>query len=319
MTPWWRVLRDWRHLLWQRGGSAQCPATNTPCVGNRKLLWEFSWGGGEVSVMLVFTVCSSETGTYHGSSVLYWKGCKIPEWHTEVGVLYHAHIKLGCFSSGLDKCHNEYLFIVGSEAKVIMREHLLLSKLNETESLPIKLNTETHSTFYLPKHLSELPQKLQKERFKSNSHFAMKAASWRVCLLWKTWNEMLVKNYVEAKAAMHSECQQRQCESWSLCQGRLAMGLIPLVLGPSSGKGGGGEWRRTMFNSMEHSKAAAKGDSSSNRLRQWSCWEIWNGTKIRRTMKNIRKKRTKAPFLLCNEFPDNILKDQMYLLFIKLK
>ena len=195
-------------------------------------------GGRGVSVMLVFAVCSSETGTYHGSSVLYWKGCKIPEWHTEVGFLHHAHIKLGCFSTGLDKCHNEYLFIVGSEAKVIMREHLLLSKLNETESLPIKLNTETHSTFYLPKHLSELPQKLQKERFKSNSHFAMKAASWRVCLLWKTWNEMLVKNYVEAKAAMHSECQQRQCESWSLCQGRLAMGLIPLVLGPSSGKGG---------------------------------------------------------------------------------
>ena len=43
------------------------------------------------------------------------------------------------------------------------------------------------------------------------------------------------------------------------------MGLIPLVLGPSSGKGGGGEWRRTMFNSMEHSKAAAKGDSDSSK------------------------------------------------------
>ena len=36
-------------------------------------------GGRGVSVMLVFAVCSSETGTYHGSSVLYWKGCKIPE------------------------------------------------------------------------------------------------------------------------------------------------------------------------------------------------------------------------------------------------
>ena len=236
------------------------------------------WGGGQRYVSFHCVFIGDRNIPWE-----LWKGCKIPEWHTEVGFLHHAHIKLGCFSTGLDKCHNEYLFIVGSEAKVIMREHLLLSKLNETESLPIKLNTETHSTFYLPKHLSELPQKLQKERFKSNSHFAMKAASWRVCLLWKTWNEMLVKNYVEAKAAMHSECQQRQCESWSLCQGRLAMGLIPLVLGPSSGKGGGGEWRRTMFNSMEHSKAAAKGDSSSSsssssRLRQWSCWEIWNGT-----------------------------------------
>ena len=80
-------------------------------------------------------------------------------------------------------------------------------------------------------------------------------------------------------------------------------GFNPACTGTQQWKRGGGEWRRTMFNSMEHSKAAAKGDSSSNRLRQWSCWEIWNGTKIRRTMKNIGQKRTKAPFLLCYEFP----------------
>ena len=47
-----------------------------------------------------------------------------------------------------------------------------------------------------------------------------------------------------------------------------AMGLIPLVCK------GGVEWRRcTIYNSMEHSKAAAagKGDSSRGKARQWSC------------------------------------------------
>ena len=75
---------------------------------------------------------------------------------------------------------------------------------------------------------------------------------------------MLVKNYVEAKAAMHSECQQRQCESWSLCQGRLAMGLIPLVLGPSSGKGG--EWRMETHNVQLH--GAFKGSSKGRQQQQ---------------------------------------------------
>ena len=77
---------------------------------------------------------------------------------------------------------------------------------------------------------------------------------------------------------------RQQWESWALCsslpsrvgtsllrakQGAApAMGLIPLVC-----KGGGLEWRRcTIYNSMEHSKAAAgKGDSSRGKARQWSC------------------------------------------------
>ena len=71
-----------------------------------------------------------------------------------------------------------------------------------------------------------------------------------------------------------------QCSSGraGLCaKGGSAMGLIPLVQGPS-GKGGGGVSRMETHNIQLHgafTAAAAKGDSdSSSRPRQWSCWEI---------------------------------------------
>ena len=150
-------------------------------------------------------------------------------------------------------------------SRVIMQEHLPLSKLNETESLPIKLNTGTHSTFYLLDIWGCLVNgvnSLSKDCKKSNfilfpKYFRIdkgsKAMWTNLFSLWKG-----KKNWVEASSSAVYVVGER-----GFVPRAAGNGFNPACRGPG-GKGGG--VRMETHNIQLHGAftAAAKGDSDSS-------------------------------------------------------